>query len=157
MTDYAITLQRDLALPHGITSTWAKDVARRTLRHQQQPRGAGLTLVFTNDATIAELNQRYRQTDGPTDVLSFPSHEGEPFVLPKSARRHLGDVIISLETAQRQAGEREQPIERELALLIVHGCLHLLGHDHATPAEEAAMWRLQDQILPEVWGESDAH
>ncbi len=157
MTDYAITLQRDLALPRGITSTWAKDVARRTLRHQQQPRGAGLTLVFSDDATIAELNEQYRQTDGPTDVLSFPSAEGEPFVLPKSAQRHLGDVIISLETAQRQAGEREQPIERELALLIVHGCLHLLGHDHATPAEEAAMWELQDQILQEVWGESDAN
>lgn len=157
MTDYAITLQHDLALPRGITATWAKSVARHTLRHQQQPHGASLTLVLTDDATIAGLNRRYRQVDGPTDVLSFPSQEGEPFVLPESARRHLGDVIISLETAQRQASGRQQLIERELALLIVHGCLHLLGHDHATPAEEAAMWDLQGQILQEVWGESHAN
>ncbi|MGI6379847.1 MAG: rRNA maturation RNase YbeY [Anaerolineae bacterium] len=156
MSDLAITVQRDLALPRGITVSWVKDVARLALQHEAQVTQASLTLVFTDDATIGDLNQRFRQIDGPTDVLSFPSQEGEPFVLPTSTRRHLGDVVISLETAQRQADDRQQPIDRELALLIVHGCLHLLGHDHANPADEAAMWARQDVILGRLWGEPHA-
>jgi len=156
MSDLAITVQRHLALPRGITASWVKEVARLALQHEAQVTRASLTLVLTDDATISELNHRFRQIDGPTDVLSFPSQEGKPFVLPPSARRHLGDVVISLETAQRQADERRQPIDRELALLIVHGCLHLLGHDHATPADEAAMWALQDAILGQLWGDPHA-
>lgn len=156
MSDYVVTLQRDIELPPEITATWLRNVARRTLQHQRQPRGLELSLVLTNDETISQLNRQYRQVDGPTDVLAFPSHEGEPFVLPSSARRHLGDVIISLETAERQASEQHHATMRELALLIVHGCLHLLGYDHAIPEDEKAMWALQEEILRDIWGETHA-
>jgi probable rRNA maturation factor len=154
MSDYAVTLQHDIELPKAVTSTWLRDVARHALRHQQQPTGSRLTLVVTDDATIADLNAQYREVDAPTDVLAFASREGEPFVLPEAGRQHLGDIVISLEAAERQASERHHPIENELALLIVHGCLHLLGYDHDTLEQEARMWSAQRDILKQILGDT---
>ncbi len=155
MSDYIVTLQSDVELPHSVTATWLRNVARRTLQHERQPYGLQVALLLTDDATIARLNSQYRHVNGPTDVLAFASQGGEPFVLPDSARHHLGDVVISLETAERQAKEQGHPTAHELALLIVHGCLHLLGYDHATPEEQARMWSLQADIVQDILG--DAH
>jgi probable rRNA maturation factor len=104
-----------------------------------------LTLTLTDDARIQQLNRDYRGQDRPTDVLSFSQIEGDPEFIPApNGTLNLGDVIISVETAERQAkGE----LIDELRLLAVHGALHLLGYDHETDDEEARMNRLTEQAL----------
>lgn len=99
-------------------------------------------MVLVDDAGIAALNQRYRGVTGPTDVLAFPMTEG-PF--PDLAPDCLGDVVISAETALRQA--RGGDLRAECALLLVHGILHLLGYDHGTPRRRAHMWKRQAAVL----------
>src|SRR5512140_477163 len=104
---------------------------------------ADLTLVLTDDAHIQALNRDYLGHDVPTDVLAFPAAE----IDPETGRRYLGDVIVSLPRARVQAGERGHPVESEAQLLVVHGVLHLLGHDHSTEKDRAAMWSAQAAIL----------
>lgn len=103
-----------------------------------------LSIVLTDDAHIQVLNRDFREKDAPTDVLSFGQLEGEPFVTPVP---HLGDLVISLETATRQAVERGHPIEAELRILLVHGLMHLLGHDHMEPEERIKMAQAEDALL----------
>ena len=92
----------------------------------------------------AELNEQYRDTDGPTDVLSFPAQDPTPgFVTAPEMASYLGDIIIALPYTRRQAAALGRPLGDELRLLAVHGALHLLGYDHAEPEEEAAMWARQ--------------
>lgn len=98
--------------------------------------GAGskeLTLVFVDDAEIHALNMEHLGVDRPTDVLSFPLTEQGDMGMPEIP--HLGDVVISLETAQRQADAAGHSLETEVAILAAHGLTHLLGYDH--PTEEA--------------------
>lgn len=109
-----------------------------------------VTVLVTDDETVAGLNQRFLGREGATDVLSFPSMDDESgFVLPPeaSAAPYLGDIIIAMPFTQRQARRLERPLGDELALLVIHGALHLLGYDHATPAEKAEMWARQNAIL----------
>ena len=115
--------------------------AMATLQHQGAGQSAVLSVVVTGDATLRRLNRTYRGVDAPTDVLSFGS-EGDPF-----ASDYLGDVIISFPQAEKQAKGAGHPIEAELQLLVAHGVLHLLGHDHAEPEEKAKMWSDQADIL----------
>lgn len=112
---------------------------------------AEMTLVITDDEAVAALNRQYRGVEGPTDVLSFPAQEPAPgFVSAPEADAYLGDVIIALPFTRRQAADLGRPLAAELRLLAAHGVLHLLGYDHAEPAEEAAMWAKQDAILGQV-------
>lgn len=99
-------------------------------------------MVLMDDAGIAALNRTYRRVPRPTDVLAFPMAEG-PFA--SFAPDCLGDVIISAETAQRQAHGGD--LKGELALLLVHGILHLLGYDHGTLRDRRRMWKEQDAVL----------
>ena len=110
-----------------------------------------LSLVFTDSETVQALNRDYRGLDEPTDVLAFPllsQHESDlPFILPPDGVTHLGEVIISCPQTAQQAKEQEHPFERELALLIVHGILHLLGYDHEEPGDETRMRDREKSIL----------
>ncbi len=107
-----------------------------------------VTVVITSDEAVADLNWQYRETAGPTDVLSFPAQEPTPgFVSAPEMASYLGDVIIALPYTERQAAALDRPLADELRLLVVHGTLHLLGYDHADAAEEAEMWARQDAIL----------
>ncbi|MEZ4659915.1 MAG: rRNA maturation RNase YbeY [Caldilineaceae bacterium] len=135
-----------------------------TLRQQGVER-AGLTIVITDDATVHELNRTFRDVDGPTDILSFPNHEtadaddseeldrplAPQLILPpeliEAQSSYLGDLIISFPYTQRQAVSLGRPLDAELVLLVIHGALHLLGHDHADAEAEAAMWAQQNQVL----------
>jgi probable rRNA maturation factor len=101
--------------------------ALRLLRLLERPR-AELSLLLCDDDFIAALNRSYRQADGPTDVLSFAMDDDV-----------LGDVVISVPTARRQAQARGHEVDTELRVLLVHGVLHLLGHDHESDAEDRAM------------------
>lgn len=107
-----------------------------------------VTVVVTTDEAVAELNQQYRDTEGPTDVLSFPNQDPTPgFVAAPEMDAYLGDIIIALPYTRRQVERVGKPLRDELRLLAIHGALHLLGYDHAEPEEEAAMWAKQDAIL----------
>lgn len=89
--------------------------------------GAGATVAFVSDRAMRELNGRWRGKEGTTDVLSFPSRQDE---FEKAEGLSLGDVVISLEQAARQAREHGLELEEEVAQLILHGLLHLCGYDH---------------------------
>jgi rRNA maturation RNase YbeY len=109
--------------------------AARLLRALELP-GAELSIRLVDDAEMAQLNERHRGRRGPTDVLSFSLLEG-----PHAARRGalLGDVVVSLETAARQARRGRRTLDSEVLRLLIHGALHLIGHDHVRAAEARAM------------------
>jgi probable rRNA maturation factor len=106
-----------------------------------------LSIVLTGDAEVRRLNRQYRKKDKTTDVLSFPLLEGKKMRLGSRETIPLGDVVISVPQTRRQARERNVHFRRELALLLVHGILHLLGYDHGTMAEEKRMFGLQARLL----------
>lgn len=102
---------------------------------------ASLGVRFASDREVQRMNRVYRGKDKPTDVLSFPGGSGEP--APEGIR-HLGDVLISIPTARRQAEDRGHPAERELKVLLLHGLLHCLGYDHE--ADQGEMERLERRL-----------
>ncbi len=105
-----------------------------------------LSLRLTDDAEIQLLNSQYRQKDQPTDVLAFAALENEmPFV--KGLPVYLGDIIISVDTANRQALAYQHSLNQELAWLASHGFLHLLGWDHPDEASLEKMLQRQEQLL----------
>ena len=104
-----------------------------------------ICIELTNDPIIHATNRDYRGVDRPTDVLSFPSAEGEQLIsLPDG---HLGDIMISVETAALQAERIGHGLLRELAFLAIHGTLHVLGFDHILPEDEEVMTKEQRDIL----------
>ncbi len=107
-----------------------------------------VSLVFCDDAYIQDLNKQYRGKDQSTDVLSFALNEGEePKIVDGPSQVLLGDIIISLETAARQAEEYNHSLEREVAYLTVHGMLHLLGYDHMTEEDKTEMRIEEEHVL----------
>lgn len=113
------------------------------LDHQAESSDSELTIVLTDDARLKELNRDYLGIDAPTDVLSFPASETDP----ETGARYIGDILISIPRAKSQATAAGHPLESEVQLLVVHGVLHLLGHDHANAEEKARMWKAQAEIL----------
>jgi probable rRNA maturation factor len=150
-----------------LSQEWLQRVLEGALRVALEPNEpAQVSLVIADDATVRDLNSQFRGLDEVTDVLSFsanhPGHwQGEselaadryiqpgneaafPFPALDGSPPSLGEVIISLPQARRQAEERDDPLDRELALLIVHGVLHLVGHEHVD-FEETALMQGQEQ------------
>jgi probable rRNA maturation factor len=126
--------------------TFPTDVLERAARAVLDLSGvpdADLTIALVDDAHIQALNRDFLAHDAPTDVLSFPADEPDP----ETGRLYLGDVVISLTRAEQQARERGHALESEMQLLVVHGVLHLLGHDHAEEQEKARMWAAQAGAL----------
>ena len=112
----------------------------------QQAAEVSLGLHFTNDAGIAELNSQWRQQSGPTDVLSFAALDDTHDWLEGEAVE-LGDIIVSVDTAQQQAQSHDHSLHYELHWLISHGLLHLLGWDHPDEQSLSAMLALQERLL----------
>ena len=117
--------------------------ANAALEHESQPLASELSIVLTDNARLHELNLNYLGIDSPTDVLSFPASETDP----ETGGRYIGDILISVPRAQEQANAAGHPLESEVQLLVVHGVLHLLGHDHAQAQEKRRMWEAQAGIL----------
>ena len=134
---------------------------------ERVPAESELSLIFIEEAAIAELNERFLGSPGPTDVLAFPMDEQDDDARPRSRfpdqggrgpgvpAEHggppvlRGDVVVCPAVARRQAEERGIAVDGELALLVVHGILHLLNYDHAEPTETAVMERRQEELLAE--------
>jgi probable rRNA maturation factor len=105
--------------------------------------GGELSLLFTDDAHVRDLNRRFRQIDRPTNVLSFPA--------PTSIGGGIfGDIVLAWETLRREADAQDLTIEAHLAHLILHGFLHILGYDHVDDAEALTMERLETEILASI-------
>jgi probable rRNA maturation factor len=129
-----------------VTQTFPADLLERAARMVLDLSGVGeadLSVVLVDEERIQGLNRKFLDIDAPTDVLSFPADEPDP----ETGRRYLGDVVISLPRAIEQAQERGHPAEAEMQLLVVHGVLHLLGHDHSRTEEKDRMWGVQNQAL----------
>lgn len=118
----------------GVSASVIRGRAEKMLRHLGLAE-VELSIALVDDATIHELNRDYRKKDKPTDVLAFPLSEP----VPAKPTGMLGDVILSIDTARKQAKKHRRPLLGELTMLLAHGLLHLLGHDHQTDAEEREM------------------
>ncbi|MFL0780809.1 MAG: rRNA maturation RNase YbeY [Prochlorococcus sp.] len=133
-----------------ILSSWLNTI--RCDMNQQCPEvvrltpAASLGLQFTDDASIAALNASWRHRDGATDVLSFAALE-DSMVLPGCTSIELGDIIVSIETAARQAQDHQHGLEQELRWLVSHGLLHLLGWDHPDEGSLGMMLSYQQHLL----------
>jgi probable rRNA maturation factor len=132
-----IHIESDLPFPEELLER----AARAALEHESQD--GELSIVMTDDARLQDLNKDYLGIDAPTDVLSFPASETDP----QTGARYIGDILISVPRAQSQAEAAGHALESEVQLLVVHGVLHLLGHDHAGPEEKKRMWQAQAEIL----------
>ena len=119
-----------------------------TAEEQPFPEGeVELSLVFTNDASIREINSEWRGQDKPTNVLSFPAFPLEPGGMPGPM---LGDIVIARETVEREAADLGKTAQEHLTHLLVHGFLHLFGYDHLDADEAEEMEGLETRILAEL-------
>jgi probable rRNA maturation factor len=132
----------------GLDSTHLRSDVERLLEAIGE-KGSSISLSFVGDAAIRTLNRKYRDHDKATDVLSFPLVTNGSRRGPEE--RMLGDIVISVDTAERQAAGYDATIDAELRRLIIHGILHLLGHDHERARERAAMER-EERRLARVIG-----
>lgn len=132
----------------GKAGRLAAAVRRALLRSMRLMRlkDTEVSLLLTSDPEMARLNRKYRNVNRPTDVLSFSQDEPAR----KGGHLLLGDIVISISTARRQAKAAGHSLHTECATLAVHGLLHLLGHDHEDRGETKKMFFLQDQILKKV-------
>jgi probable rRNA maturation factor len=111
------------------------------------PAAAEISVVLCDDRTIHRLNKKWRGIDAPTDVLSFPQLTETDWQKPLITQVLLGDIVLSLESAARQAKEYGHSPERELLYLFTHGLLHLLGYDHLQEDERCRMRRREEEII----------
>ncbi|WP_437530715.1 rRNA maturation RNase YbeY [Sorangium sp. So ce726] len=139
----------------GVSTAVVRRRASKMLSHLAL-QGVELSVALVNDEAIHELNRSYRRKDKPTDVLAFPMLDQNGANSRRRGRRGpvdpsvwrglLGDVIVSIDTAARQAAERDRPLLDEITMLLGHGLLHLLGYDHKTDAEEREMTDLTREL-----------
>lgn len=123
-----------------------KSAAEMVLLECEVPDSPSLLIRISDNEELKSLNLQYRGIDKTTDVLSFPTD----FTDPDLESRYLGDVVIAYPKAEEQSQKRGHFVEAELQLLVVHGVLHLLGHDHVDQEQKEEMWSLQSRILEKL-------
>lgn len=130
---------------YALNESRLQAAAATVLTQQYAEPEASLSIVVADNEFVANLNRQYRGIDAPTDVLSFPADE--PPVEEADEPPYLGDIIIAYPYATAQAEREGHVLDDSLALLAVHGTLHLLGYDHDTPENRARMWAAQETAL----------
>ena len=141
---YYIENEQDKIEYSDVFETLVKTAVEGTLEYEGFDKDCEISITFTDNENIRQLNNEFRNIDRETDVLSFPMDDDGDDVV-------LGDVVISLEKAKSQAEEYGHSIEREISFLCVHSCLHLLGYDHETSEEdEKEMFMKQHEILEKI-------
>ena len=146
------------AFKRRLSNAWLQRVVEQALDTHGEGRPMSISLAIADDETVHRLNREYRGLDETTDVLAFPLWEsrededtGEGDIFPPTEEEApVGEIVISYPQAARQARDGKRVIKAEMALLIVHGVLHLLGYDHADAQEESRMWAKQDQVLAKI-------
>ena len=162
MPAFDVSVQVFEAFEKHVHQTWVKETVVKALKSEAKGSETHVSVVIADDETVLELNRKHRGLNEHTDVLSFSYvYEGEyygddrslvaqldEFVLPPGEEDHsLGEVIVSYPQTVRQAMEAGMPVEDELSHLLVHGTLHLLGHDHEQPSDEEVMKLAESRIL----------
>jgi probable rRNA maturation factor len=135
-----------------VSETELISVARFVIAKMDVNPAAELSMVLLDTAAMADMHMRWMDLPGPTDVMSFPMDELEPGGRPDAPEpgpSMLGDIVLCPEFAASQAAAAGHSLAHELALLTVHGVLHLIGYDHGEPDEEKEMFALQDRLLEE--------
>ena len=150
MASYRIHVQQKVKVIHSVAVA-LRTAVTVTLRHERHKPPAEVTLLLTDDDQLQSLNKEYRGINEPTDVLSFAAGETMPGM--KNDDPYLGDIVISVPMAERQARQGGHTLKAELQLLTVHGTLHLLGHEHEEPEEKDRMWWAQASILAQLGAE----
>jgi probable rRNA maturation factor len=155
MQNLQLSIQIEDPFVSLVDKAWLGKVVGTTLSAAGVGELVDIGLVIASDETVQNLNRSYRGVDASTDVLAFAltklgSGEVEHFAMPPDKILHLGEVIVSYRQAERQAEEQHHPIERELALLVAHGVLHLLGYDHGKPEAEQSMRTMEAEILNSI-------
>ena len=156
--DMEINVLIDEELEVCIDVGWLKKVAEQVLVAQGVSSNAELGLFIAGEERVRQLNRNYRGKDAPTDVLAFamlPEQSAQgmtgtdfpPFVIPPDGVLHLGEVIISYPQAVTQAEEHQHSVKREIAILLIHGVLHLLGFEHNKPVLKRKMTAREAEIL----------
>ena len=143
-----VELTNDIAAPEDLTALIESTVLR-TIKTEGLAGNYLVAITLVSDEQIRDLNRVHRKIDTVTDVLSFPllGDDGAEFVLPDGAPVHLGDVVLDVEQARRQAEDYGHAFEREIAYLTAHGVLHLLGHDHEEEFDRVEMRTREEEIL----------
>lgn len=138
----------NIATPYRslVSAAILERAARAALRQPDAKTNPDLSIILTDDNQLRRLNRQFLGIDAPTDVLSFPAGYADP----DCGTLYLGDVLISYPRAQQQAEAAGHPIDAELQLLVVHGVLHLLGHDHEEEEEKERMWGVQADVLSQL-------
>ena len=137
------------------TKMLVRDAIEATLDYENYENAAQVSVTFTDNEGIHALNKKFRGIDRPTDVLSFPlfDYAGESEEPPvDELLGMLGDIVISLEQAEKQAREYGHPFAREVAFLTVHSMLHLLGYDHETGEDDEADMRRRQREIMDILG-----
>ena len=141
----------DDGLEEHLDVGWLQRIGEQVLTLEEADPEAELSLVITSQERVRVLNRKYRGKDAPTDVLAFPmlaaDEEPTSFVPPPDGIRHLGEVIISYPQAVLQAGEQGHSTDKEIAILIIHGVLHLLGYSDESPELRKQMQAREQEIL----------
>jgi probable rRNA maturation factor len=135
-----ISISDETGLLGAAYKSGLKKIASAVIRGMGLPSSAELSLSFIDDLRMRELNREWRNIDRATDVLSFPQEGGPDYTL-------LGDIVISLETAERQSVRYGNTLHEEIKKLIVHGALHLLGHDHKKKKEKEIMREEESRLM----------
>ncbi len=154
MSELLIDYSFDMAPSEG--EEFYRDTVRAAvagaLAHENMTGDAEVSVTFTDDFGIHELNRKFRGVDRATDVLSFPMYAfTDDDMPPKGEPLTLGDIVISIDRARAQAEEYGHSLRREIAFLAVHSTLHLLGYDHETgDTDEREMFARQDEIMNEI-------
>ncbi len=144
--------QKKIKLPKGIRPLVRK-CCQAVLAEENFSEPAEVSVLFVDNDKIHQLNKLYREKDKPTDVLSFPLGENGIYdINNETGACLLGDVVISIETALKQAKIYDHSLEREIGFLTVHSMLHLLGYDHETTPLEAAKMHEKEEIILEELG-----
>ena len=135
---------------HGLDVQALSQLSRFVMDQMRVHPQAELCIKAVDEATIAELNEKWMEKEGPTDVLAFPMDELRPGLVNEEPEEGmLGDLVLCPSVAERQAATAGHSTDAEIELLTVHGILHLLGYDHAEPEEHREMFGLQAQLLDE--------
>ena len=152
-SELAIDIQVDPRFENAVDPALIERAATGVFNAEQIAGVLDVSILITDDDELHRLNRDYRNVDAPTDVLSFADDGDDAgFVLPPGAPRYLGDIAISYERVVAQAAEYGHSHERELAFLVVHGMLHLLGYDHERGPEDERVMRAREEIIMNALG-----
>lgn len=151
-----ISVTYEKGIKPTITKIFLKHIAQTTISSLDIQNNIEMGIVITDDTRIKELNRNYRNINSSTDVLSFHMNSNEDqemlsdFISPPDQLKHIGEVIISYETAIRQAKENDITIKDELSFLLVHGILHLMDYDHIKDDDREIMERKENDIFDRI-------